>query len=449
MLKHTRLGKKLGKLIFRPSRSVFTSSQFTQLDGDVNVHSDVYMRNYDEMNKLNHELDERLHRILNVRKNVNKRSINRQKLSNILDPGSPFLEFSQFAGYDLYGDDEVPSGGIITGIGLIQGKHCIVVCNDSSVKGGTYYPVTVKKHLRAQEIAEENNLPCVYIVDSGGANLPRQDEVFPDKNHFGRIFYNQARLSAKGIPQIALVCGSCTAGGAYIPAMADESIIVHKDGTIFLGGPPLVKAATGEEVTSEDLGGATLHSERSGVTDHFAVNEAHGLKLVRDIVGNLSIKSYLEENSHNRVDVEDPLFDSDELNGILTTNFTKQKVDVKKVLARILDGSKFHEFKERYGSTLVCGYGRLYGYPVGIVANNGVLFSESAQKGAHFVQLCSQRKIPLIFIQNITGFMVGSKYEAEGIAKHGAKLVSAVACTNVPKLTAVIGGSFGAGNYGM
>lgn len=292
-------------------------------------------------------------------------------------------------------------------------------------------------------------MPCVYIVDSGGANLPRQDEVFPDKNHFGRIFFNQARMSAMGIPQIALVCGSCTAGGAYIPAMADESIIVHKSGTIFLGGPPLVKAATGEEVSAEELGGATLHSERSGVTDHFAINEEHGLKLVRDIVGNLSTKSFLKENSHNRVDSEEPLFDQEELNGILTTDFTKQSVDVKKVLARVLDGSKFHEFKEKFGNTLVCGYGRIYGYPVGIVANNGVLFSESALKGSHFVQLCSQRKIPLIFLQNITGFMIGSKYEAEGIAKHGAKMVSAVACANVPKITAVIGGSFGAGNYGM
>lgn len=325
----------------------------------------------------------------------------------------------------------------------------MIVANDATVKGGTYYPITVKKHIRAQEIAEENNMPCVYLVDSGGANLPRQDEVFPDRNHFGRIFYNQARMSAKGIPQVAIVLGSCTAGGAYVPAMADENVIVHKNGTIFLAGPPLVKAATGEIIDAEDLGGATVHSERSGVTDHFAVNEEHALKLTRDIIANLNVKSYLEENSHNRIETEEPLFDQDELNGILTTDFNRQSVDVKKVLARILDGSKFHEFKERFGSTLVCGYGRLYGYPVGIVANNGVLFSESAQKGAHFVQMCSQRKIPLLFVQNITGFMVGSKYEAEGIAKHGAKLVSAVACTNVPKITTIIGGSYGAGNYGM
>ena len=349
----------------------------------------------------------------------------------------------------MYGKDHVPSGGIITGIGLIHGRQCMIVANDPTVKGGTYYPVTIKKHLRAQEIAEENNLPCVYLVDSGGANLPRQDEVFPDKNHFGRIFFNQARMSSMGIPQIAIVLGSCTAGGAYVPAMADESVIVHKNGTIFLGGPPLVKAATGEEINAEDLGGATVHSERSGVTDHFAVNEKHALKLARDIVSNLNTKSYLEENSHNRIASEEPLYDPEELNGILTTNFNRQSIDVKKVLARVLDGSKFHEFKEKFGSTLVTGFGRLYGYPVGIVANNGVLFSESAQKGAHFVQLCSQRKIPLLFVQNITGFMVGSKYEAEGIAKHGAKLVSAVATANVPKITTIIGGSFGAGNYGM
>ena len=380
---------------------------------------------------------------------IHRFCIARDRIQAIIDPGSPFLELSQFAGFDLYGDENVPSGGIITGIGLIHGRHCMIVANDATVKGGTYYPVTIKKHLRAQEIAQENNLPCVYLVDSGGANLPRQDEVFPDKNHFGRIFFNQARMSSLGIPQIAVVCGSCTAGGAYVPAMADESVIVHKNGTIFLAGPPLVKAATGEEINAEDLGGATVHSERSGVTDHFAVNEEHGLKLARDIVSNLNVKSYLQENSHNRIESEEPLFDPEELNGILTVDFNKQSVDVKKVLARVLDGSKFHEFKEKYGSTLVCGYGRLYGYPVGIVANNGVLFSESAQKGAHFVQLCSQRKIPLLFLQNITGFMVGSKYEAEGIAKHGSKLVSAVSCANVPKITTIIGGSYGAGNYGM
>lgn len=343
----------------------------------------------------------------------------------------------------------MPSGGIITGIGLVHGRQCMIVANDPTVKGGTYYPITIKKHLRAQEIAEENNLPCIYLVDSGGANLPRQDEVFPDKNHFGRIFFNQARMSAMGIPQIAIVLGSCTAGGAYVPAMADESVIVHKNGTIFLGGPPLVKAATGEIINAEELGGATVHSEKSGVTDHFAVNEKHALKLARDIVCNLNTKSYLEENSHNRITSEEPIYDAEELNGILTTNFNKQNIDVKKVLARVLDGSKFHEFKEKFGPSLVTGFGRLYGYPVGVVANNGVLFSESAQKGAHFVQLCSQRKIPLLFVQNITGFMVGSKYEAEGIAKHGAKLVSAVACANVPKITTIIGGSFGAGNYGM
>ena len=315
----------------------------------------------------------------------------------LLDPGTPFLELSQFAGYDLYGKEDVPSGSIVTGIGMIQGRHCMIVANDPTVKGGTYYPITIKKHLRAQEIAQENNLPCIYLVDSGGANLPRQDEVFPDKLHFGRIFFNQARMSSMQIPQIAVVLGSCTAGGAYVPAMADENVIVHKNGTIFLAGPPLVKAATGEIINAEDLGGATVHSERSGVTDHFAVNEEHALKITRDIVANLSVKSYLEENSHNRISSEEPLFSQDELNGILTVDFNKQSVDVKKILARILDGSKFHEFKEKFGSSLVCGYGRLYGYPVGIVANNGVLFSESAQKGAHFIQMCSQRKVPLLF----------------------------------------------------
>lgn len=435
--------------MYTGARSIYTSSQFKVLDGDINVHSDIYQRNYDEMAQMNSELDDRLHRVIHERKNPNKRHMSRDKLGKILDPGSPFLEFSQFAGWDLYGKENIHSGAITTGIGMIQGRQCVVVANDASVKGGTYFPITIKKHLRAQEIAQENNLPCVYVVDSGGANLPHQDEVFPDKNHFGRIFFNQARMSSMGIPQIAMVNGSCTAGGAYIPAMADESVIVHKNGTIFLGGPPLVKAATGEIVSAEELGGATLHSEKSGVTDHFAINEDHGMKLVRDIVGNMNIKSYLEENSHNRVATEAPIFDEEELNGILTLNFTKEKVDVKKVLARVLDGSKFHEFKEKYGNTLVCGFGRLYGHPVGVVANNGVLFSESAQKGAHFVQLCAQRKIPLLFIQNITGFMVGSNYEAEGIAKHGAKLVSAVATANVPKITTVIGGSYGAGNYGM
>jgi 3-methylcrotonyl-CoA carboxylase beta subunit len=345
-------------------------------------------------------------------------------------------------------DESVPSGNIIAGIGNISGKQCMIVANNFNYKGGAYYPITVKKHLRAQEIAEENNLPCIYMVDSAGAFLPKQDDVFPDRNHFGRIFFNQARMSAKGIPQIAIVLGSCTAGGAYVPSMSDEVVMVHKKGTVFLGGPPLVQAATGEIVTDEELGGATLHSEESGVSDHLAINEAHGFQLARSIVSNLGHKSYLRENQHNRIMPVEPLFDADELTGIISVDH-KRKFMAKDVLGRVLDGSRFHEFKERYGSSLVTGFGHLYGQPVGIVANDGVLFSESAQKGAHFVQLCSKRNIPLLFIQNITGFMVGKKFESEGIAKHGAKMVSAVANANVPKITAIVGASYGAGNYGM
>ncbi|CAI2362752.1 unnamed protein product [Moneuplotes crassus] len=455
MLRSFRLGHRIRTF---GKRSIFSTASYQMkvLDGDVNLHSPIFKQNLEEMKAINDDLDAKVHTILQgggeiaQQKLVERKKLRvRDRIQAVIDPGAPFLELSQFAGYEMYGKDHVPSGGVVTGIGLIHGRQCMIVANDPTVKGGTYYPITVKKHLRAQEIAQENNLPCIYLVDSGGANLPRQDDVFPDKNHFGRIFFNQARMSSMGIPQIAIVLGSCTAGGAYVPAMADESVIVHKNGTIFLGGPPLVKAATGEEINAEDLGGATVHSEMSGVTDHFAVNEKHALKLARDIVSNLETKSYLEENSHGRIQSEEPLYDPEELNGILTTNFNRQNVDVKKVLARVLDGSKFHEFKEKFGNTLVTGFGRLYGYQVGIVANNGVLFSESAQKGAHFVQLCSQRNIPLLFVQNITGFMVGSKYEAEGIAKHGAKLVSAVACANVPKITTIIGGSFGAGNYGM
>ncbi|XP_025061443.1 methylcrotonoyl-CoA carboxylase beta chain, mitochondrial isoform X3 [Alligator sinensis] len=357
----------------------------------------------------------------------------RERIDRLIDPGSPFLEFSQFAGYQLYGNEEVPAGGIITGIGRVSGVECLVVANDATVKGGTYYPVTVKKHLRAQEIAMQNHLPCLYLVDSGGANLPRQAEVFPDRDHFGRIFYNQAVMSSQGIPQIAVVMGSCTAGGAYVPAMADESIIVGKQGTIFLGGPPLVKAATGEEVSAEDLGGADLHCRKSGVTDHYALDDSHALHLARRAVRNL--------------------------------NYQK-KVDV---IARIVDGSKFDEFKALYGDTLITvkqmdlrmstfffpaphpcsGFARVFGYPVGIIGNNGVLFSESAKKGTHFIQLCCQRNIPIVFLQNITGFMVGRDYEAGGIAKDGAKMVTAVACASVPKITVIIGGSYGAGNYGM
>ena len=368
----------------------------------------------------------------------------RERIRTLLDVGSPFLELSQFAAWDMYGDD-VPAAGIITGIGRISGRECMVVANDATVKGGTYYPVTVKKHLRAQEIAEKHHLPCIYLVDSGGAFLPRQDEVFPDRDHFGRIFYNQANLSAKGIPQVAVVMGSCTAGGAYVPAMADESIIVKNQGTIFLGGPPLVKAATGEVVSAEDLGGADVHCRTSGVTDHYAADDAHALGLARRIVAGL--------NTVKRPDLDlrepkEPLYDPEEICGIIPCD-TRKPFDVREVIARLVDGSEFDEFKKLYGETLVCGFAHIFGYPVGIVANNGILFSESALKGAHFIELCSQRGIPLVFLQNITGFMVGSKYEQGGIAKDGAKMVTAVACAKVPKFTVLIGGSFGAGNYGM
>ncbi|MFP5460995.1 MAG: carboxyl transferase domain-containing protein [Gammaproteobacteria bacterium] len=368
----------------------------------------------------------------------------RDRVSMLLDPGTPFLEFSQLAAHDMY-DNAAPSAGIVTGIGRVSGQECVIVCNDATVKGGTYYPVTVKKHLRAQEIARENRLPCIYLVDSGGANLPNQDEVFPDREHFGRIFYNQANMSAQGIPQIAVVMGSCTAGGAYVPAMSDESIIVKEQGTIFLGGPPLVKAATGEVVSAEDLGGGDVHTRLSGVADHLAQDDAHALAIARRIVGNL-----------NRIKPQplalrppvDPAYDPHELYGAIPTD-SRKPFDVREVIARIVDGSAFDEFKARYGSTLVTGFAHIHGMPVGIIANNGILFSESANKGAHFIELCCQRKIPLLFLQNITGFMVGRKYENEGIARAGAKLVTAVACAQVPKFTVIIGGSFGAGNYGM
>jgi len=367
----------------------------------------------------------------------------RERIEAIMDPGSPFLEFSALAADGVY-ETSVPSAGMVTGIGLVHGTPCLFVANDATVKGGTYFPLTVKKHLRAQEIALQNKLPCIYLVDSGGAFLPMQDEVFPDKEHFGRIFYNQANMSGEGIPQIAAVLGSCTAGGAYVPAMSDESIIVKGNGTIFLGGPPLVKAATGEEVSAEDLGGADVHTRESGVSDHFAEDEEEALSIVRDIVENLNQKKLKTEIG----EVEAPLYDRDEIYGVIPED-TKIPFDVREIIARIVDGSRFSEYKKNYGTTLVCGFARIHGQQVGIIANNGILFSESSVKGAHFVELCCQRKIPLLFLQNITGFMVGKKYESEGIAKHGAKLVTAVSCAKVPKLTVVIGGSFGAGNYGM
>lgn len=368
----------------------------------------------------------------------------RERIQRLLDPGSPWLEIAAFAAFDVY-EDEVPAAGVIAGIGRVAGQECMIVANDATVKGGTYYPLTVKKHLRAQEIAEQNHLPCIYLVDSGGAYLPKQDEVFPDRDHFGRIFFNQTRMSAKNIPQIAVVMGSCTAGGAYVPAMADISIMVKSQATIFLAGPPLVKAATGEVVTAEELGGADVHCKTSGVADYYAQNDLHALALAREAVASLNRKK-----PHSLVarEPQAPLYDAKELYGVVPAD-TRKPYDVREVIARLVDGSEFDEFKALYGTTLVCGFAHLYGYPVGIIGNNGILFSESAQKGAHFIELCCQRRIPLIFLQNITGFMVGSKYEASGIAKHGAKMVTAVACANVPKFTVIIGGSFGAGNYGM
>ncbi|MDD9951665.1 MAG: methylcrotonoyl-CoA carboxylase [Zetaproteobacteria bacterium] len=368
----------------------------------------------------------------------------RERIEKLLDPGSDFLELSSLAGYELY-DTPVPCGGILTGVGQVSGRLCMIVANDPTVKGGTYYPITVKKHLRAQEIAEKNHLPCLYLVDSGGAFLPMQDEVFPDKDDFGRIFYNQARMSAKKIPQIASVHGFCTAGGAYIPAMSDQSIIVEGNGTIFLAGPPLVEAATGEVVSAEDLGGARVHTEKSGVVDHLARDDAHAMAIMRQVVRYLGVSKTMPVRSQQP---REPLYDAEELLGILPDDVSKP-FEMREILARILDGSELFEFKKDYGTTLICGFAHLGGFPVGVLANNGVLFSESALKGTHFIELCVQEKIPLLFFQNVTGFMVGSEYEHGGIAKHGAKLVHAVANANVPKLTLVVGGSFGAGNYGM
>ncbi len=368
----------------------------------------------------------------------------RERIDALLDPDTPFMEFNSLAAYGMF-NNKAPAAGVVTGIGIIHGREVVIVANDATVSGGTYYPITVKKHLRAQEIALENNLPCIYLVDSGGAFLPLQDEVFPDREHFGRIFYNQAKMSSLKIPQIAVVMGSCTAGGAYVPAMSDETIIVKGTGTIFLGGPPLVKAATGEEVTAEDLGGADVHCRESGVSDHYAHDDPEAINITRNIVENLNRpeKTYLDIKTP-----EEPLYDIKEIYGIIPKD-SRRPFDVKEIIARIVDGSKFHEFKALYGTTLVCGFARIMGYPVGILANNGVLFSESALKGSHFIEICCQRKTPLVFLQNITGFMIGRKYEAGGIAKDGAKMVTAVTCAQVPKFTVIIGGSFGAGNYGM
>ncbi len=368
----------------------------------------------------------------------------RERVQMLLDPGTPFLELAPLAAHGMYHGD-APCAGLIAGIGRVSGVDCLIVCNDATVKGGTYYPMTVKKHLRAQEVAMQNNLPCIYLVDSGGANLPNQDDVFPDREHFGRIFYNQANMSAQGIAQIAVVMGSCTAGGAYVPAMSDETIIVKNQGTIFLGGPPLVKAAIGEIVSAEDLGGGDVHTRLSGVADHLAQNDAHAIALARQAVATLN---HRKEVTQALIEPRAPKYAAEEIYGVIPTDVRKP-YDVREIIARIVDGSEFHEFKARFGSTLVCGFAHIEGMPIGIVANNGVLFSESAQKGAHFIELCGQRKVPLLFLQNITGFMVGRKYESEGIARHGAKMVTAVATVNVPKFTIIIGGSYGAGNYGM
>jgi 3-methylcrotonyl-CoA carboxylase beta subunit len=373
----------------------------------------------------------------------------RERVQMLLDPGTPFLELAPLAALAMYpdrdGTDSAPCAGLIAGVGRVSGIDCLIICNDATVKGGTYYPMTVKKHLRAQEVAMQNNLPCIYLVDSGGANLPNQDDVFPDRDHFGRIFYNQANMSAQGIAQIAVVMGSCTAGGAYVPAMSDETIIVKNQGTIFLGGPPLVKAAIGEIVSAEDLGGGDVHTRLSGVADHLAQNDAHALALARQAVASLNRSKRVEQTLRTPAP---PLYEASELYGVIPAD-TRKPYDVHEVIARIVDGSEFHEFKARFGATLVCGFAHIEGMPVGIIANNGVLFSESAQKGAHFIELCCQRKVPLVFLQNITGFMVGKKYENEGIARHGAKMVTAVATASVPKFTVIIGGSYGAGNYGM
>lgn len=417
----------------------------------VDKSSDQYRQNFDYMSNLVQDFRTRIEAVkLGGGKDAMEKHKSRGKLTArerieaLVDSGTAFLEFSSLAAWEMY-DSQAPSAGVITGIGVVHQTECVIVANDATVKGGTYFPMTVKKHLRAQEIAMENGLPCIYLVDSGGAFLPMQADVFPDRDHFGRIFYNQARMSAKAIPQIAVVMGSCTAGGAYVPAMSDENIIVKDNGTIFLGGPPLVKAATGEEVTAQDLGGAKVHCEVSGVTDHFAEDDQHAIELTRSIVFNLNRRKAMQMKLR---DIEEPLFDAKEIYGLIPKD-SRIPFDVREVIARIVDASRFHEFKPTYGKTLVTGFAHIWGMPVGIIANNGVLFSESALKATHFIELCEQREVPLIFLQNITGFMVGKKYENEGIAKHGAKMVMAVSNARVPKFTVVIGGSYGAGNYGM
>lgn len=443
-----------------PDRPPLTASPMTILESKLNPRSADFASNAAAMTALVDDLRAQVAKVAEgggeaarAKHTARGKLLPRDRVQMLLDPGTPFLELAPLAALNMYKEkdgqggtkDAAPAAGLIAGIGRVSGVDCMIVCNDATVKGGTYYPLTVKKHLRAQEIAQQNNLTCIYLVDSGGANLPNQDEVFPDRDHFGRIFYNQANMSAQGISQVAVVMGSCTAGGAYVPAMSDETIIVKNQGTIFLGGPPLVKAATGEVVTAEDLGGGDVHTRLSGVADHLAQNDLHAIALARQAVANLNQK---KAPSLVMQAPAAPKFDSKELYGVIPTD-TRKPFDVREIIARIVDASEFHEFKPRFGSTLVCGFAHIEGMPVGIVANNGILFSESALKGAHFIELCCQRKIPLVFLQNITGFMVGRKYENEGIARNGAKMVTAVACAQVPKFTVIIGGSFGAGNYGM
>ncbi len=422
------------------------------LSSQVERDTDVFARRRERMETLVSELRERTALVArggsaeSVERHRSRGKLTaRERIDRLVDPDGAFLELNALAAWDLY-EGQAPSAGIVTGIGVVEGRECVIVANDATVKGGTYFPLTVKKHLRAQEIAEQNRLPCIYLVDSGGAFLPLQAEVFPDRDHFGRIFFNQARMSAKRIPQIAVVMGSCTAGGAYVPAMSDETVIVKGTGTIFIGGPPLVKAATGQDVTAEELGGADVHARQSGVADHYATSDEHALAIARQIVRNLNARR--PEPPWEIAEPEAPTADPGDLYGLVPEDFRHQ-IDAREIVARLVDGSRFHEFKALYGETLVCGFGRIDGYPVGILANNGVLFAESAQKGAHFIELACQRKTPLVFLQNITGFMVGKEYEAGGIARDGAKLVTAVACAEVPKFTVVVGGSFGAGNYGM
>ncbi|KAI8675061.1 Methylcrotonoyl-CoA carboxylase [Fusarium keratoplasticum] len=464
----SRQALRLGRQFGRPQSQVSSQKRavanltpphqanaISRLQSVVDPSSDEFKENERQMSEVMNRMQELTRKIqqggsekARQKHLARKKMLPRDRVTALIDPGTTFLELSPMAGYELYPEAEVPAGGIITGVGVVEGVTCVIVANDSTVKGGTYYPITVKKHLRAQAVARENKLPCIYLVDSGGANLPHQADVFPDQNHFGRIFYNQARMSSEGIPQISVVMGPCTAGGAYVPAMSDESIIVQEQGHIFLAGPPLVKAATGEVVSHEDLGGGKMHSSVSGVTDYLAVDDAHAVVLARRCISNLNWPKQSPNTQAPKPTFSEPLHDPEELLGIATTNLRKP-LPIREVISRIVDGSEFSEFKRDFGTTLVTGFAEIYGHKVGIVANDGILFASSSVKGAHFVELCTQRGIPLVFLQNIAGFMVGSQSERDGIAKHGAKLVTAVACADVPKFTVVVGGSYGAGNYGM